>query len=31
MGFGSAPLGVVRTLNLPVVKSRGLGYRCGVA
>ncbi len=28
---GSAPLGVVRTLNLPAVKSRGFGCRCGAA
>src|SRR6266540_1797482 len=28
---GSAPLGVVRILNLPVVKLRGLGRRCGAA
>src|SRR5437763_1995377 len=28
---GSAPLGVVRTLNLPVVKLRGRGRRCGAA
>ena len=27
----SAPLGVVRSLYLPVVKFRGLGFRCGVA
>ena len=26
---GSAPVGVVRSLNLPVVKSRGRGSRCG--
>ena len=28
---GSAPLGVVRTLYLPVVKLRGLGRKCGEA
>ena len=28
---GSAPFGVVRILNLPVVKFRGLGYKCGAA
>src|SRR4051812_3653158 len=27
---GSAPFGVVRTLNLPAVKLRGRGDRCGV-